>query len=155
MSFFPHNTFSRGHFIHWWLNPRLEQAGKTNPKSLKSRWFKWASNLFPRLSISLKISGTWPSNSELYNPYLGKVSSNVFTDFSRSGPYVITAQLWSFESFHPLQHTAMCQMWLFHCLLFRFSLISFCFSIANDVSPSLVYILPESNLKCIGLIYNF
>lgn len=39
--------------------------------------------------ISLKISGTWPSNSEVYNPYLGSVSSNVFTDFSRSGPYVI------------------------------------------------------------------
>lgn len=42
--------------------------------------------------ISLKVSGTWPSNSELYNPYCGKVSSNVFTDF-RSGSYVITAQL--------------------------------------------------------------
>jgi len=56
--------------------------------------------------ISLKISGTWPSNSELYNPYLGKVSSNVFTDFSRSGPYVILL------NYYPLNHFILCSIQL-------------------------------------------
>lgn len=153
MSFFPHNTFSYSHFIQWWLNPSWSRLAKL----IQSPWIQGDLNGQGSFSevISLKVSGTWPSNSELYNPYLGKVSSNVLTDFSRSGPYVITSQLWSFEAFQPLQHTAMCQMWLFHCLLPRVSLISFCFSIANDISPSLFYILPESNLKCIGPIYSF
>lgn len=151
-------SFSHDRFVHWWLHLVSQMAGsphragwQNSPKFLEGKAIFMDRGSFSKV-ISFQISSTCPSN---FKPYHDEVSSSVFTDFSRRGPCVIAAQLQAFGSFHPLWETGMHQMWLFHCLLFRFSLISSCFAIADDISPSLFYIPPECNLKCIGLIYNF